>query len=465
MVKKKGFGLFLVLAPLFASCASNGGEISSQSALSSSVSESESSSSEVSESVFSSESSSESPKYREETFSHIFKKTDFPDSSSGGETSINGLSFSYTSITYLGQSSEGVQIGSSNRPQKDPLKLEFAIPEGVFVIGYEYYAKGDSGTTYVTSGDYSTSCALPKKTLEKASLSGLYGNSFCLSIASTGSSAVYLYSLSLTFDVREDLSFAPCGDENAATPVVPGENGVSSINFAPKSAEEYYGEFDWSKTGDELRDALIEMSSSKQLQKYSSAKTMLPYTDENPSKPGYMVGFYDGDDLACVWDNSWNREHVWACSHLRNEDPTVDVRPSESTKNIGTDLFNLHASCLNMNSNHSDKLFGELSDTGSFFPNYDSTRVSFPHNGKGDFRGDVARTVFYMYATYENLEVVEELDEKSYLQMGIRSVLLSWNEIDPVDDYEKQRNERVYAYQGNRNAFIDHPEIAAKLFE
>lgn len=465
MVKSKGLTFLLVLSPLFASCTSNGGGDASQNPFSSSSSESEISSSSQQETSSSSSSESDSPKYREETFSHIFKKSNFPDSSTGGSSSINGLSFSYTSITYLSQTSEGVQIGSSSRPQKDPLTLEFTIPEGVFLTGYEYYAKGDAGISSVVSGDYSSSYALPKKTLEQVSLSGLYGNSFSFSIQSTGSSAVYLYSLSLTFDVREDLEFHPCGDESEATPVVPGENGVSAVNFAPKSAEEYYGGFDWSKTGDKLRNALIEISSSKQLQKYSSAKTMLPYTDENPSKPGYMVGFYDGDDLPCVWDNSWNREHVWACSHLRNEDPTVDVRPNESTKNIGTDLFNLHAACLNMNSNHSDKLFGELADTGSFYPNYDSSRVSFPHNGEGDFRGDVARTVFYMYATYENLEVVEELDDKSYLQMGIRSVLLSWNEADPVDDYERQRNERVYAYQGNRNAFIDHPEIAANLFE
>lgn len=460
MVKKKGFGLLLVLVPIFASCASSGGDPKSES--SSSFSSAEESSSPSSSS---SSSSSELPTYREEKFSHVFKKTDFSDYSFGGTASVNGLSFSYTVSPYIGQTSEGVQIGSKKQPQLEAFKLDFALPEGVFVTEYEYYVKGDSGNSSVTVGDYSSTYTFSSKTLEKVSFSDLYGASFSLSLSSSSSSAIYLYSLSLTFEVLEGLDFSVCGDESSATAVVPGENGVPAINFSPKTAEEYYGDFDWTKTGEELRSSLIAMSSSKQLQKYSSAKTMLPYTDENPDKPGYMVGFYDGDDLPCVWDNSWNREHVWACSHLRNDDPNADVRPSESTRNIGTDLFNLHAACLDMNSKHSDKIFGELNSSNAFYPNFDSTRIPFPHKGEGDFRGDVARTVLYMYATYENLQIVEELGEESYVQMGAKSVLLAWNEADPVDDYERQRNERVYAYQGNRNAFIDHPEIAAKLFE
>jgi hypothetical protein len=50
--------------------------------------------------------------------------------------------------------------------------------------------------------------------------------------------------------------------------------------------------------------------------------------------------------------------------------------------------------------------------------------------------------------------------------MGKLSVLLQWHEEDPPDDAERERNERVCAsYQGNRNPFIDFPQIAAALFE
>ncbi|WP_425436649.1 endonuclease [Paenibacillus donghaensis] len=42
---------------------------------------------------------------------------------------------------------------------------------------------------------------------------------------------------------------------------------------------------------------------------------------------------------------------------------------------------------------------------------------------------------------------------------GKLSTFLEWNELDPVDMFEKRRNEVIYQkYQHNRNPFIDHPE-------
>ena len=38
------------------------------------------------------------------------------------------------------------------------------------------------------------------------------------------------------------------------------------------------------------------------------------------------------------------------------------------------------------------------------------------------------------------------------------SSLLQWSIEDPVDNYERNRNNVIYSYQHNRNPFIDHPE-------
>ena len=48
--------------------------------------------------------------------------------------------------------------------------------------------------------------------------------------------------------------------------------------------------------------------------------------------------------------------------------------------------------------------------------------------------------------------------------MAVLSDLLAWNEQDPPDDFERNRNEVVYAYQGNRNPYIDHPEYVCLVF-
>ena len=49
-------------------------------------------------------------------------------------------------------------------------------------------------------------------------------------------------------------------------------------------------------------------------------------------------------------------------------------------------------------------------------------------------------------------------------KFGDLKTLLEWHIADPVDDYERRRNDRVYEVQGNRNPFIDHPEYANLIY-
>lgn len=41
--------------------------------------------------------------------------------------------------------------------------------------------------------------------------------------------------------------------------------------------------------------------------------------------------------------------------------------------------------------------------------------------------------------------------------------LLEWHEEYPVTDYERHRNESIQDLQGNRNPFIDFPELAERI--
>ena len=82
-----------------------------------------------------------------------------------------------------------------------------------------------------------------------------------------------------------------------------------------------------------------------------------------------------------------------------------------------------------------------------------------PHN---NVKGDVARICLYVYARWGSdftkcsdiTNVFESVD-----------VLLEWCEMDPVDTWEMGRNEVVESIQGNRNVFIDYPELAWILFD
>ena len=146
-----------------------------------------------------------------------------------------------------------------------------------------------------------------------------------------------------------------------------------------------------------------------------------------------------------------------------NEIDGKDPRPDGDTKNHATDLHNLRVTCQNSNGMHGNKFYDDKNSDLTFFPNLaDDGNIS--HSYQGDHRGDVARILFYMALRYDFLELNDDLDTNNNTSMGKLSVLLKWNEEDPVDDFETQRNNRIYEFQGNRNPFIDYPELADVIY-
>jgi hypothetical protein len=84
-----------------------------------------------------------------------------------------------------------------------------------------------------------------------------------------------------------------------------------------------------------------------------------------------------------------------------------------------------------------------------------------PTGNQGSWRGDVARAVFYMAVRYNALSVVNGNPANSTVgQLGDLALLLQWNQTDPKDDFEVNRNNYIYTWQVNRNPFIDYPSLA-----
>lgn len=67
-------------------------------------------------------------------------------------------------------------------------------------------------------------------------------------------------------------------------------------------------------------------------------------------------------------------------------------------------------------------------------------------------RGNVARALFYFAVRYK-LKIRET--EESFLR--------KWHEDDPVDEEEMDRNDSIHEIQGNRNPFIDYPELVDQI--
>jgi endonuclease I len=78
------------------------------------------------------------------------------------------------------------------------------------------------------------------------------------------------------------------------------------------------------------------------------------------------------------------------------------------------------------------------------------------------FKGDIARMYFYFATRYENTVASYPFamfngTSNQVFTTAFLNVLLSWHANDPVSSREIERNNAIYARQGNRNPFIDNP--------
>lgn len=193
-------------------------------------------------------------------------------------------------------------------------------------------------------------------------------------------------------------------------------------------------------------------------------------TDSVDGSSTYVMFYCDEDGSI----GSMQREHIWPKS-----------RASYYQKNGGSDLHHLRPSYGSLNSAKSNHRFGNI--VGKY-ASYNSGQV----NGKtcywtysagdlfeckDDVKGDVARILLYVYTRWgqpnlytdvssANLPAMDSDDSQNTGEPAIESLetLLEWCREDPVDTWEMQRNDLIQQVQGNRNVFIDYPELAWLMF-
>jgi uncharacterized repeat protein (TIGR02543 family) len=199
-------------------------------------------------------------------------------------------------------------------------------------------------------------------------------------------------------------------------------------------------------SGDQLVDALHAiLNQGTTLKNYGDSRDILQQTDKDPQNTSRIILVYVGRSVPAVWDNgiTWNREHVWPQSLLG-----VSVNNSHVGK--GSDLHNLKPSDPSENNSKGNKYFDNQTTGSTYEP-------------RDEVKGDIARILFYMAIMYDDLDLVNRTPNVG--EMGKLSALLAWHINDPVDDFERNRNNIIYTYQGNRNPFIDYPELVDFIWD
>jgi endonuclease I len=229
----------------------------------------------------------------------------------------------------------------------------------------------------------------------------------------------------------------------------------------------YYSNAD-GLSGEVLKATLHDIIKDHHELSYDSVTIALRVTDQDTIDTSKLICFYTGWTYGKLdfgnGSEEWNREHVWSKSHgdFGNNPPS------------GTDLFQLHPADASVNSSKSNRDFDwgitQYIDGSGPTDCYKDTDIWEPRD---EVKGDVARIIFYMATRYEgdNGELdLEPLDSVNTAvnnepHYGKLSTLISWHQNDPVDEWERKRNDTIYYhYQHNRNPFIDHPEYVDSIW-
>lgn len=195
---------------------------------------------------------------------------------------------------------------------------------------------------------------------------------------------------------------------------------------------------------------------------YSQTDEAMERIHTDQGVPGNLILFYtrrsqDSDDwVSGNAQNGWNREHLWPQSRGAGSLP------------MKSDLFHLMPTDASVNQSRGNLNFedggvpeGEAQETFLDADSFEPADV---------IKGDVARSMFYMDLRYEgtngepDLILQDGTTNSGSIDIGDLCTLLDWHLQDRVDDAERARNDATEAEQGNRNVFIDEPDLAEVIY-
>lgn len=216
-------------------------------------------------------------------------------------------------------------------------------------------------------------------------------------------------------------------------------------------------------SGKELRSALRKML-------VRDHKVSLDYTAARKVVVGELYAHHDKNgsyitDVYCLkdypiepgpagagkagapWIGTLNVEHTW---------PQSDFVTGQIKAMQKSDLHHLFPADKEMNNRRGNIKFGEVTGQTEKLK-CDASRLGKADGGlrfepPDSHKGNVARAMFYFAVRYS--QPIDNDEEE---------VLKRWNHLDPVDEEESIRNDRIEQLQGNRNPFIDNPDLADQI--
>ena len=220
------------------------------------------------------------------------------------------------------------------------------------------------------------------------------------------------------------------------------------------------------KTGVELINVLRAQFEATHTHSYKAARQQMFGHIDNDQGAVRLV--YSGDqfETLTIPDHTVvNTEHTW---------PQSKFKHAVSGQRIKSDLHHLYPTRSRINSARGSKPFADIPDTQTeqwwrssepqdAIPD-EARRAAFSESTnqafepREDHKGNVARSMFYIYAIYGDQAL--DLD---WFRLQI-DTLRRWHANDPVDASERARTLAIQDFQGNTNPFVLDPTLVERLF-
>lgn len=255
------------------------------------------------------------------------------------------------------------------------------------------------------------------------------------------------------------LALVACGGGGSSTTAPPPPNTCTTT---PPAAQISYYTPAQSRCGTALLTALQQLVRGQRVLGYTSARDSL-YAFVDRGSRTWIVDLYTGRQAAGVTtrataaQNSINTEHTWPRSRGAEVDPAL------------SDLHHLFSSDSAANERRQNYPYGLVRGTviwtgPAAAGGTETSRLGYANGSGGPIvfeprasvRGDIARGLLYFYLRY-NTDRPSGYSLLNFAQE--RDLLIAWAREDPVDAWERSRNDAVFRAQGNRNPFIDWPEL------
>ncbi len=208
---------------------------------------------------------------------------------------------------------------------------------------------------------------------------------------------------------------------------------------------------------------------------YAALRNQYINVDRDLNDATKIISYYNGQQLSGTWDSgaTWNREHTWPQSKFEGTQTT-----DGTSIPIGYDMQSVRPASTSVNSDRGNTAYGE---GGSYYdPNVITiSNTNYNSANSGSYRGDCARVILYDYITYGKngtyynalykalckTDLLVQIGTNANSVFESLTILLKWHMQDPPSLTEMVRNDGGQDYQGNRNPFIDYPELAINMLK